>query len=352
MNKIVLDTNNVNIAIGDSLQTHFIAEIGLNHNGSMELAKGLILEAAKSGATIVKFQKRFPEVLATKEFLDAPFLKCPLFGNTQRHVRNKLELSLDDYNELQNYAISLGIAFCVSVFDLKSLQFIQQLKNPIVKVASHSITNAPLLKAISDTELAVICSVGGAQESEIYKAVDILKSNPLILLHCVSSYPTPINLVKLDTIQFLKKKFKVPVGFSSHEDGIDISIASTVLGACVVERHFTYDRAMVGLDHGISLMPKEFSEMVQRTRRLEKARGIKENIFPAELDARNNYHVGLYLTKDIKKGEKIDEKYIVCLQPLNSSELYFTGLEIDDVSGHIANRDIFNGEQIARDMLI
>lgn len=351
MTQVTFKTGNGNIVIGDGLQTHFIAEIGLNHNGSMDLAKGLVFEAAKSGATIVKFQKRFPESLATKEFLDAPFLKCPLFGETQREVREKLELTLDEYKELETYTISLGLVFCASVFDLDSLRFLQNLSNPIVKIASHSITNGPLLQAIADTGLPVICSVGGASDSEIDIAFDILNSSPLILLHCVSSYPTPDDLVKLDTITHLREKYDIPVGFSSHEQGVEISIAATVLGACMVERHFTYDRAMVGLDHGISLTSPEFSDMVIRTRRLEKVRGVKTELFSAEHAARNNYHVGLYVTRNVKKGEMLDENDIICLQPLNSTDKFFTGLELGSVIGKVIKEDLGEGGQISRDLV-
>ena len=348
MTQVIFKTSNGSIAIGDNLQSHFIAEIGLNHNGSLELARGLVLEAAKSGATVVKFQKRFPERLAIGEFLDAPFLKCPLFGSTQREVRERLELNLEEYKDLETYTNNLGLVFCASVFDVEALRFLQNLSNPIVKVASHSITNGPLLRAIADTGLPVVCSVGGAEESEIDIAYGILKSNPLVLLHCVSSYPTPDDLVKLDTINYLKEKYRVPVGFSSHEQGIDVSIAAAVLGACMVERHFTYDRAMVGLDHGISLTPSEFADMVIRTRRLEKVRGTKKELFPAELAARNNYHVGLYSTRSIKKGDRFRRDDIECFQPLNSSTEFFTGLEIDTIVGMTASEDISAGHQIAR----
>ena len=348
MTQVTFKTNNREISIGDDLQTHFVAEIGLNHNGSLDLAKGLVIEAAKSGVTIVKFQKRFPEKLATREFLDSPFMKCPLFGSTQREVRERLELTLIEYKELEAYTNSLGILFCASVFDLESLHFIQNLSNPIVKIASHSITNGPLLESIAKTDLPVICSVGGADESEIDAAYEILKSSPLVLLHCVSSYPTTDDLIKLDTITYLKEKYGVPVGFSSHEQGIDVSIAATILGACIVERHFTYNRAMVGLDHSISLTPAEFAEMIIRTRRLEKVRGVKKELFSAELAARNNYHVGLYTIRSMKKGEYIKREDIACLQPLNSSTEFFTGLEIDVVIDKAISKNLTAGQQISR----
>jgi sialic acid synthase SpsE len=348
MRQVTFKTASGFIPIGEGLPTHFIAEIGLNHNGSLELAKGMILEAAKSGATMVKFQKRFPEKLATAEFLDAPFTKCPLFGSTQREVRERLELSFDEYKILEGYAKSLGLMFSASVFDIESLEFLTKLSDPIIKIASHSITNGPLLKEIARTGLPVICSLGGGDQKETDEAFEILKDNPLIFLHCVSAYPTPDDLINLDTIAYLKERYNVPVGYSSHEVGVEISIAATVMGACMVERHFSYNRAMVGLDHGISLTPPEFAEMVIKSRRLEKVRGVKTELLPAEKIARNNYHVGVYLTRNLKKGEFIDSHDLICLQPLNSSEQYFTGLEINDIVGKIVVDDMGPGQQLSR----
>ena len=348
MHQVTFETSNGSIKIGDGLPTHLVAEIGLNHNGSIELAKGLILEAAKSGATIVKFQKRFPDSLATADFLDAPFLKCPLFGSTQRVVRNRLELSFEEYQDLESYANSLGLLFSASVFDLPSLEFLTKLSHPIIKIASHSITNGPLLKAVADTGFPVICSLGGGSENENDQVYDILKNNPLVFLHCVSAYPTPDDLVKLDTISYLKDRYQVPVGFSSHELGIDISVAASVLGACMIERHFSYSRAMVGLDHGISVTSDEFADMVIRIRRLEKVRGVKKELLPSEHAARNNYHVGIYLSCDLKKGDVIKEENLVCLQPLKSSEEFITGLEIPSIIGKKLKIDLKSGQQLPR----
>jgi sialic acid synthase SpsE len=348
MKQVTFNTSSGSIQFGEGLPAHFIAEIGLNHNGSMELAKGMILEAAKSGATMVKFQKRFPKSLATSDFLDAPFLKCPLFGSTQREVRERLELTLGDYKELEQYAQSLGMMFSASAFDIQSLEFLKELTNPIIKIASHSITNGPLMTAIAQSGLPVICSLGGASQAETDFAYELLKNNPLIFLHCVSAYPTPDDLVQIDTITYLKKRYDVPVGFSSHEVGIDISVAATVLGACLIERHFTFNRSMVGLDHGISLEPHEFCEMVLKARRLEKVRGIKTELLPAEYAARNNYHVGIYTTRDVKKGDFVKEEDIACMQPLRSSQEYYTGLEVGKVVGKEAKQDIGLGQQISR----
>lgn len=349
--RTVFPTGLGEIELGDGLPTHLIAEIGLNHNGSLELARDMIYQAALNGATFVKFQKRSPADLATAEFLDAPFPKCPAFGRTQRQVRERLELSLEDYKELRFYAESLGLVFCCTAFDLPSLDFLLEIGTPVLKVASHSVTNGPLLKKIAETGLPVICSLGGAGEKEWDQVVEIFSNNPLVLLHCVSAYPCPDHLALLDTIPYLRERYKVPVGFSSHEEGIDISVASSLLGACLIERHFTLDRSMLGLDQGISLEPEEFGEMARRVRRMGKCRGVKTGYLPDEAAAKNNYHSGLYLTRDLAAGAVIAEGDLVARQPLQDPEAYFTGLEFDQLVGKKLKAPVKAGGQLSREQV-
>jgi len=344
--QVTFKTPLCNVQIGDGLPTHLIAEIGLNHNGSLDLARQMVLQAALSGATFVKFQKRTPEILASSEFLDSSFSKCPSLGSTQREVRKRLELTLEAYKELKEYAEQLGLIFFASAFDLPSLDFLMELGTPLIKVASHSITNATLLKKIAEYKIPTICSFGGTTEKEKDQAFDILQSNPMVILHCVSSYPTPDSLVKIDTIAYLKEKYQVPVGFSSHENGIDISVAASVLGACMIERHFTLNRAMIGLDQGISLTPEEFSEMALKIRRISNCRGVKKGLMDEEKKAKYDYHVGVYATQDIPAGKIIQEDDICCKQPLKDPELFFTGFEFSQVIG------MRTQEHIAKDKLI
>jgi sialic acid synthase SpsE len=339
------------LEIGEGLPPHLIAEIGLNHNGSLELAEQMIFQASLSGASIVKFQKRSPKDLAVAAFLDAPFEKCPAMGKTQRIVRERLELSLDEYRRLRAYAESLGLIFCASAFDLPSFEFLQQAGVPIIKLASHSVTNGPLLQKVADSKLPVICSFGGTTEEERDRAFALLKNNPLVILHCVSSYPTQDQLVKLDTIGYLRERYQVPVGFSSHEEGIDISVAATLLGACMVERHFTLDRAMVGLDQPISLTPNEFSEMAQKIRRLQKVRGVNAGVMPEEQAAKYAYHVAVCSVEEIPAGTRISEAMLTCKQPLGDPEKYFTGFELDQVAGRTAKQAIAADTPIPRDAI-
>jgi sialic acid synthase SpsE len=346
--RTTLQSTFADIEIGDGLPPRLIAEIGLNHNGSFDLAKELIYQAALAGASFVKFQKRSPADLAMAYFLDAPFDKSPALGKTQREVRERLELSLEEYITLREYAESLGLIFFASAFDIPSLEFLRQAGISIIKVASHSITHGPLLEKIANYKMPVICSFGGTTENERDQAFEILKGNPLVILHCVSSYPTPDNLIKLDTINYLKERYEVPIGFSSHEEGIDFSIAATILGASMLERHFTLHRSMVGLDHSISLTPDEFSELAEKIKRLLIGRGISQGLMPEEEIAKYNYHVAVCASKFIASGQAITAEMITCKQPLHDPKKFFSGLEYNAILGKIALTDIQEDTPIER----
>jgi sialic acid synthase SpsE len=339
------------IEVGDGLPTHLIAEIGLNHNGSEELAREMIHAAALSGATFVKLQKRSPADLATAAFLDAPFEKCPALGSSQREVRQRLELPLDMYRRLREYAEGLGLVFFASAFDLPSLQFLLDAGVRIIKLASHSLTNGPLLQALARDRLPVIASLGGSTPDEQRHAVGLLADNPLVLLHCVSAYPTPDHMATLDTIAALRERFQRPVGFSSHEVGIDISVAASVLGACVIERHFTLNRAMIGLDQGISLEPAEFAELALRMRRLRAARGVSAGLHESEKAAKHAYHVAVCSDRSLPAGTKITREMLVCKQPLIDPTRYFTGLELESVIGRRTRTALAGDTAISRESL-
>ena len=347
--RVKFPTANGYIEIGEDLPTYLVSEIGLNHNGSESLAKEMIYKSALSGATFVKFQKRFPSNLATNEYLNAPFEKCPVFGCTQGTVRERLELPLDAFIRLREYAESLGMVFFSSAFDLQSLNFLDVAGVKIFKIASHSVTNGPLLEELAKRKSPVIVSLGGTTLNERDAAIDILKDNPMVVLHCVSAYPTPDHLVKLDTIEYFKKRYNVPVGLSSHEVGIDVSIAASLLGACIIERHFTLNSSMIGLDHSISLEPESFAEMSKKINRLKNIRGKIDDIQDAEIKTKNNYHVAVCAAKKISKGTKITRDLLVCKQPLLDSTKYFTGMEVSSVIGRKALVDLDIDKAILRE---
>ncbi len=336
------------VEIGDGLPCFLAAEIGLNHNGSMRLAHQHIDAAALAGASMVKFQKRSPAHLATAAFLDAPFPKCPLFGSTQRAVRERLELSMAQLRELQAHAHELGLMFSVSVFDIPSLEAVLALELPVIKIASHSLTHGPLLQAVAQTGIPVALSMGAASWEERDRAFEILKDSPLLILHCVSAYPCPDALVKLDTITALRQRYDRVVGYSGHEAGVEISVGAAVLGAALIERHFTLSRSMVGLDHGMSIEPEQFAEMVRRIRRIEQARGVVSGVAEAELPSRNRYHVAVCASRPIARGERLTAADLACKQPLGQPGKSFTGLELEAVVGMRAKEDLAADRPIPR----
>ena len=341
-------TSTGEIAIGDGLPPYMIAEIGLNHNGDEALAKDMIYSAAVHGATFVKFQKRSPSDLASADFLDAPFLKCPALGSTQREVRDRLELSIDEYIRLRQYAESLGLIFFASAFDIPSLEFLINAGVKVIKVASHSLTNGPLLERIATLKLPTVLSIGGSSGVERDNAVSLLASCPLVLMHCVSSYPTPDSMAKIDTIPYLRDRYKLPVGYSSHEIGSDLSAAASALGACMIERHYTLNRSMLGLDQPISMEPNEFSELALRVRRVHAARGVAEDIQESESFAKNAYHVAIRAVRSLDKGEVLTSDMLVCKQPLADPAAYFTGLEMHELVGRKLLFDVREDQPIAR----
>ena len=341
-----------NVEIGDERPCFLVAEIGLNHNGSMVLARRLIEVAALSGAAMVKFQKRNIDELAVSAFLDAPFPKCPSFGRTQREVRTRLEFDGDQMLELADYARQWGLLFSMSVFDVASLQIAVRMMLPVIKLASHSITNGPLLEAVAATKSPVILSLGASTWEERDKAVALLSNSPLCLLHCVSAYPCPDTCVKLDTLAEIKTRYGRVVGYSGHETGIELSLAAAALGAAVIERHFTLTRSMMGLDHGASLEPAEFAELARQVRRLDKARGTVSGILPEEMASRQNYHGALRVKESVRKGMVIRRELLVCKQPLGPPGEYFTGLEMDVVLGRSLAVDLAAEAAIPRTALL
>ena len=321
--------------VGPDYPPYLIAEIGLNHNGSMMLAKEHIQSAAKAGANLVKFQKRDLKELALDDFLDSPFKKCPSLGRTQREVREILELTKEQIIELREISFQHGLDFSFSVFDLKSLEFALEMDLNVIKIPSHSATNFPLIKALTQTDKPIILSMGGTTWEEKEQIISLLGDTDVVLMHCISSYPTKDEELKLDTIKELDNKFNRVVGYSGHEPGYEISASSVLFGASVIERHFTLSRSMVGLD--------------MLANRFFKSKGIRlDRIENGEIDSRNNYHVSICSTKNISKGHIIKKEDICCKQPLTDEKLFFTGLEYDKIINAEVTEDILINTQIPR----
>jgi len=343
-----------NLPIPSNNSTFLIAEIGLNHNGNLGLCLEMVKEAAKSGASFIKLQKRDIYELMTKEQLDQDFIKVPTFGTTQREVRLKNEFGLEEYKQIFNYAKSLGMIPFATAFDLSSLDFLCKLDSTIVKIASHSSSNIALINEALKRNLSLIISTGGLSKNQIIKLGDFLKpfGNKVCLMHCTSAYPCPPNQAFTDTITWFKERFPdFLVGFSSHEEGLYASITASVLGATFIERHFTLSKSMPGFDHSISMEPKEFKELSYFLKKCSSTRGIKEEILDSELPAKLNYHSGLFCKRDIKKGDSVKLNDFEILQPLKSIE-NITSLEFGLNDEYVLVRDLKKGEQLKKNDIV
>jgi len=264
-----------NKTISENSDPFIIAEIGSNHNGSIEIAKLLIDQAVDAGVSAVKFQVKEIELAFTKEQLDKPYNGKNSFGNTYREHKQALEFSSDDLKTVFEYCKSKEIICFATPFDTISLEKLELLDNPIYKISSFHVTDLDLIKAICKTGKPIIMSTGMSTVEEIDKAFELITSYeiPLVVLHCVSSYPTEISDINLSVISSLKERYNCLVGYSGHEKGIVICTQSIAYGASVIERHFTLDRTMKGTDHVMSVEPSGMSLIVKRSKYLKKAHG-------------------------------------------------------------------------------
>jgi len=269
--------------IGDGQPVYVIAEIGLNHNGSVDIAKQLIDVAVEAGAQAVKFQKRTPEI-STPEHMKATPRETPWGTMTYLEYRYRVEFEQEQYSEIDRYCKSVGVDWFASPWDEPSVDFLESMNVVAYKIASASVTDLGMLKKIKDTGKPVILSTGMSTIEQIDKAVETLSKDNLSLMHATSTYPLPPEEANIRMITTLKERYGVPVGYSGHETGLQISIAAVALGAVSVERHITLDRAMWGSDHGASLEPKGFVSLVRDIRILEQAMGDGvKRIYPGEL---------------------------------------------------------------------
>ncbi len=312
-NKIVIGGTE----IGEGKPCYIIGEIGINHNGDISLAKKLIDVASKSGANAVKFQKRNLDSIYRKEILENPNLDSQgteiLIG-----VLKEVELEENDYKEIIKYCKEKEITFLCTPWDDVSVDFLEKLNVVGYKVASADMTNIPLIKYISNTKKPMIISTGMSTLEEIEKTVNFVKglNAKFVLLHCNSTYPSPIDLLNLKMIHLLKEKFCVPIGYSGHETSIYPSIAAANLGAIVVERHITLDKKMEGLDHAASLEPDEFEQLIRGIRESELALGKPEKkMTRGEVLQREVLAKSLVCSNTIEVGDIFSERNIEVKSP-------------------------------------
>jgi N-acetylneuraminate synthase len=257
--------------VGDGEPCFVVAEIGINHNGSLDIARKLIAAAVLAGCDAVKFQKRSVEVVYSREELARP-RESP-FGTTNGDLKLGLELGIDSYRGIQDYCKTHDVMWLASCWDEASVDFIEQFDPPCYKIASASLTDDNLLRHHRRYGRPIILSTGMSTLAQIDHAVEVLGTGDLILMHCTSTYPSKLEELNLRAIPALRERYCVPVGYSGHEIGLATSLAATVLGACMVERHITLDRAMWGSDQAASVEPQGFVRLVRDIHAVESAMG-------------------------------------------------------------------------------
>lgn len=272
--------------IGNGNAVFIIAEVGINHNGDVNIAKKLIAAANKAGCHAVKLQKRTIDVVYTQQELATP--RDNPFGTTNGDLKRGLELSLEDYKEIDRYCKEQDILWFASPWDEASVDFLEQFDVPCHKIAAASLTDAGLLKKIKETGKPVLLSTGMSDIGEIDKAVEILGKDRLLLMHCVSQYPAAPENIHLRGMLTLKERYDLPIGYSGHELDTVISPAAVAMGALLVERHFTLDRTMWGSDHKASIEPAEMEALVEAIKLVEQALGSETvQCLPVEAPVRD-----------------------------------------------------------------
>ena len=268
--------------IGDDHPTYIVGEIGINHNGILEVAKSLMLAAKKAGIDAVKFQKRTPEICVPLE-QQSQMRDTPWGYISYLDYRYKVEFDEAVYAEIDRYAKELGLCWFASSWDIPSLEFIEKFDPPAHKIPSALLTDKSLLRAYRATGKPVILSTGMSTMEQIREAVDLLGENDLIICHTTSSYPCPPEELNLRMIQTLRETFHCPIGYSGHEVGLVPTVVAASMGACLVERHITLDRAMWGSDQSASVEPQGIATLVKYIRVTEKSLGDgKKKVYDSE----------------------------------------------------------------------
>lgn len=319
-----------------------IAEAGVNHGGSLNIAKRMVDAAKAAGADAIKFQTFKAENLVSKFAPKAGYQKKTTHKNeSQFTMLKKLELNIAAHRSLINYCRNKNIIFLSSPFDNESIDLLNNFGLKIFKIPSGEITNLPYLRKIGKLEKKIILSTGMSSLREIKQALDVLaksgtKKKDITILHCNTEYPTSFGDVNLSAMLIMKDAFSVNVGYSDHTPGIEVSIAAAALGAIVLEKHFTLDRNMAGPDHKASLEPREFKKMVEAIRNVEKAlgNGIKRPM-PSELKNRVLVRKSIVASRNVKKGQAFSGKNITTKRPASG----MNPMQWDIVIGKKAKRD-------------
>ena len=322
------------------MKTLIIAEAGVNHNGNLDIALKLCDEAKKCGADVVKFQTWITENIITKNVSKAEYQKENTKNNdSQYEMLKKLELSQDDFRKIKKHCDDIGIIFASTADDKDSLDFLVSLDIPFIKVGSGDIGNVSYLRYIGSKNKPVILSTGMSTLEDINISLDALRQGgckDITLLHCTTNYPCPYDSVNLNAMDTLRKEYDLPVGYSDHTKGIEVSIAAVSKGATIIEKHFTLNKNMDGPDHLASTEPQEFKLMVDSIRNIEKALGDGKKV-PTndELNISKVVFKRIVAVKPIKKGDIITEDCVMCKR----NETGELASNWDNVIGKVSNKD-------------
>jgi len=338
--------------VGPGHPCFVIAEAGVNHNGDPEMAKRLIDVAVEAGADAVKFQTFKAEYVISPEAPKAGYqMESTDAGESQLDMVRKLELSHDDFRQLEAYCQESEIIFISTPFDLPSADFLDELGVPVFKIPSGETINLPLLRRIGSKGKPVILSTGMSTLEEVEQAIDTIKqtgNDQMVVLHCVSNYPAEAAEANLNAMRTMSDAFQTPVGFSDHTLGLEIPIAAVALGACVIEKHFTLDKELPGPDHRASLDPSELVAMVKAIRNVESAMGsgIKAPT-ESEKNNRNAVRRSLYLDADLATGATLGDGDLIALRPSGG----IATDQIDSVVGRRLVRPLTKGARLSWDDL-
>lgn len=324
-----------------------IAEAGVNHNGSFELAKKMVDAAKEAGVDYVKFQTFNPKKLVSKCAEKAEYQKETTGSDeTQLEMLQKLTLTEDNFLSLSDYCRDVGIGFISTPFDLDSIAFLETFDMDFWKVPSGEVTNLPYLEAIARTKRKVVMSTGMCDMNEIQDAIEVLEKNgttDITLLHCNTQYPTPYEHVNLSAMNSIRVALHKEVGYSDHTQGIEVPIAAVAMGATVIEKHFTLDKNMEGPDHKASLNPTELKQMVVAIRNIEQAigNGLKEPS-SSEMANKGVARKSIVASRSIKQGEVFSEENLTTKRPATG----ISPMKWYEVIGQVAPRDFAEDEII------
>lgn len=326
-------------------RVYVIAEAGVNHNGSLKIARKLVEAAAEAGADAVKFQTFRADTLVVRDAPKAEYQKETTdAAESQHQMLKKLELDEAAHHELKELCEKRHIDFISTPFDVTDIPLLTKIGMPLFKVPSGAVTDLPYLRAINACGKPVVLSTGMATLEEVAEALAALNGCPVSLLHCTTEYPCPYSDVNLKAMLTLKERFGLPVGYSDHTRGIEVSVAAVALGAEIVEKHFTLDRTMEGPDHQASLEPCELKAMVTAIRNVSAAisgTGMKEPC-EAERQIAAVARKSIMAKEDIRSGETFTADNLATMRPGTG----LSPMRWDDVVGRVAKRNFSKGEQV------